>query len=244
MTDLTLSLIAAVCIVAGVLLGMGLQSLLPTHHLSDRSYSTVTLGAGVIATMSALILGLLVSSAKNSYDASSATVVQVGADFIALDQVLAEYGPETQPLRAQLKTALVERIDAIWRHRSMTPTALRTIETTNVVGMLQKSLGELVPANEEQKMLLAESWQISKELRQNRLLLIERQQEGLPSILLVLLVAWLSLLFLSFGLFAPRNVTVISVLLICDLSVSSAIFIILEFNHALEGTIQVSNAPL
>jgi uncharacterized membrane protein len=244
MTDMTLSLIAAGCIVAGVLVGMWLQTKLPTDHLSEKSRDTVNLGAGMIATMSALVLGLLVSSAKNSYDVASADVAQTGAKFVALDELLAEYGPETKPLREQLKTALAERIDAIWLRQRNAPSGLRVIESSNVTAMLHERLSELVPKNDEQQMLLGELRKISGDLRQNRLLLIEQQQQGLPPVLLGLLLFWLTLLFASFGLFAPRNVTVIAVLLVCALSVSSAIFLILEMNHPLEGIIRVSNAPL
>jgi hypothetical protein len=244
MTDLTLSLIAAGCIVAGVLAGVWLQILLPAHHLSERSQDTVKLGAGVIATMSALVLGLLVSSAKNSYDVASANVAQIGAKFIALDELLAQFGPETRPLRGQLKTALAERIDSVWGPRADTSAGMRALEGSRIITDLQKQLSELAPANAEQKLLVSELWQISGDIRQSRLMLLEQQQSGLPPILLWLLVFWLTLLFVSFGLFAPRNVTVIVVLLVCALSVSSAIFLILEMNHPLEGVIKVSSAPL
>src|SRR5208337_3190207 len=149
MTDLTLSLIAAGCIVAGVLVGMWLQILLPTDHLSDKSQATVTLGAGMIATMSALVLGLLVSSAKNSYDVANADIAQIGAKFIALDELLAEYGPETKPLREQLKTILAERIDAIWLRQTNSPSGLRAIEASKITATLQKRWRELVPVNDE-----------------------------------------------------------------------------------------------
>lgn len=79
---------------------------------------------------------------------------------------------------------------------------------------------------------------------QTRLLLVEQQQNELPSIFLVLLIFWLTGLFISFGLFAPRNGTVLAVLLICALSVSSAIFLVLEMNRPLDGFIKVSSAPL
>src|ERR1700761_29674 len=118
MSDLTLSLIAAACIVAGSLTGVWLQALLPTHHLSDKSQETVKLAAGGIATMSALVVGLLVSFAQNPYDVASADVAQIGAKFIALNELLVEYGPETNPLREQLRTLLSERIDSIWQRRS------------------------------------------------------------------------------------------------------------------------------
>jgi hypothetical protein len=194
--------------------------------------------------MSALVLGLLVSSAKNSYDVASANVAQIGAKFIELDELLAEYGPETMPLREQVKTILARRIDLLWHPQANTLSVLLTNERSKTIATLQNSLGALVPVSEEQKMVLGELWQINGELRKGRLLLIEQQREGLPPILLGLLVFRLTLLFVSFGLFAPRNVTVITVLMVCALSVSSAIFLILEMSRPLEGMIKVSSAPL
>src|ERR1700677_1337352 len=128
MTTLTLSVISAACIVAGVLAGVWLQRLLPVHHLSVNSQDAVKLGAGVIATMSALVLGLLVSSAKNSYDVASANVAQIGAKFIELDELLAEYGPETMPLREQVKTILAGRIELLWHPQANTLSVLLTNE--------------------------------------------------------------------------------------------------------------------
>ena len=172
-------------LVSGVLVGMWLQNLLPTPHLSDKSQETVKLGAGMIATMSALVLGLLVSSAKNSYDVANADVAQAGAKFVALDELLAEYGPETKPLREQLKTSLTEGIDAMWLRPTNAASGLRAIEASKKISvMLRKRLSELVLVNDEQKMLLAELRQISGDMRQDRLLFIEQQQEGLPPVLL------------------------------------------------------------
>jgi hypothetical protein len=143
-----------------------------------------------------------------------------------------------------LKVLLAERIDSAWHPRANAVSALQAIEASKITATLQKRLSELASVNEEQKMLLGQLWQISGDIRNDRLLLIEQQQAGLPPILLWLLVFWLTLLFVSFGLFAPRNVTVIVVLLVCALSVSSAIFLILEMSRPLEGVIKVSSAPM
>ena len=61
---------------------------------------------------------------------------------------------------------------------------------------------------------------------------------------LVVLVFWLTILFISFGLFAPPNATVIATLFVCALSVSGAIFLILELDQPFEGLIRISSAPL
>jgi hypothetical protein len=245
MSSLETSIITLLCLVAGFLLGMGLQYLLPDHHLSKESQDTVKLGAGMVATMSALILGLLVSSAKSSFDAVNVSIAQNGARIIQLDHLLDEYGPETRAIRDQLKTSIVGRVQKVWGN-STTPgdSGLQAVEKSTAMLDLQARLRALSPQSDIQKSVLNQSLQITTEVWQNRLLIIEEQQESVPPVFLVLLIFWLALLFVTFGLFAPCNVTVSAVMLTCALSVASAVFLILEMSHPLDGYIKVSSAPL
>lgn len=240
MHSLETSLIASACLFGGVLVGRCLQRLLPNHHLSKESQDTVKLGAGMVATMSALILGLLVSSAKNSFDAMNLSIAQNGAKIIQFDHLLANYGPETKPLRENLKQSLAARVETIWSGDG----GMRAVEKSTTILDLQNQMHELTPLTDAQKSILLQAQQISMEIWQNRLLMLEQQQSSLPVVLVVLLVFWLTLLFLSFGLFAPRNTTVLAVLFVCALSVASAIFLILEMSHPLDGYIKASSAPL
>jgi hypothetical protein len=240
MSSLETSLIAFGCLVAGTVLGLWFQYLLPEHHLSKASQDTVKLGAGMVATMSALILGLLVSSAKSSFDAMNTSIALNGAKIIQLDHLLAEYGPETKPFRVALKQSIAERVEKIWGSGG----GMRVVEKSTAILDLQTQLNQLSPASDWQKSILAQARQISTEIWQNRLLMLEQQTEPVPVVFLVLLVFWLTLLFLSFGLFAPRNVTVLAVLFVCALSVASAVFLILEMSHPLDGFIKVSSAPM
>src|SRR5207248_9963466 len=84
----------------------------------------------------------------------------------------------------------------------------------------------------------------SGDLRQTRWLLVEQTQSPIPIPFLVVLLFWLTVLHISFGMLAPRNATVVAVLLTCALSVSGAIFMILEMSHPLDGMIKVSSAPM
>ena len=244
MNSLTIGFISAGCIFGGVLLGMLLQKVLPQHHLESDSKDTVKLGAGMLATLTALVLGLLVSSAKGSFDAMNAGIAQTGAKVILFDHILADYGPETKEVREQLRDTIASTIEKIWPDKKGGPGGLRALESVDAAKTLQAKLRELTPKNDLQKSLLAQASQIGSDVLQTRLLLMEGQQNTLPASFLVLLIFWLTGLFISFGLFAPRNGTVLAVLLICALSVSSAIFLILEMNRPLDGFIKTSNAPL
>jgi len=245
MSSFTIGFISAGCIFGGALLGIWLRTVLPEHHLDDASKDTVKLGAGLLATLAALVLGLLVSSAKSSFDAMNTGIAQAGAKVLLADHMLADYGPETTNVREQLRQIVASSIDRIWPEEKGRTGGLRAVESLDDAGKLYRAkLRALTPTNDFQKSRLAQALQISDDVLQTRLLLMEGEQTTLPTTFIVVLVFWLTGLFISFGLFAPSNGVVMTVLLICALSVSSAIFLILEMNRPLDGFIKASNAPL
>jgi len=237
-------LIVGGIIFGGALLGMFLQRLLPSDHLGKDSHEIVKLGAGMIATLTALVLGLLVSSAKSTFDTTTAGIVQSGAKFIVLDRTLSTYGPETGAAREQLRRALAGGVEMIWPAEKIGVSGLSTFERANGMELVQGKLRELAPRDDAQRQLLSQAQQLAGDMSQTRWLLIEQMQNELPMAFLVVLVFWLTMLFVSFGLFAPRNRTVLTVLLVCACSVSGAIFLVLALNRPLEGPIKVSSAPM
>ena len=90
-TTLT-ALIVFGCLVGAVLIGITIRGLLPEAHLSSETKDAVKVAMGLVATMSALVLGLLVSSAKSSYDIQRTEVIQMAAKVAFLDRVLIAYG--------------------------------------------------------------------------------------------------------------------------------------------------------
>ena len=244
MSSLVIGLISGACIFGGALLGMWLHTVLPERHLDAASKDTIKLGAGLLATLAALVLGLLVSSAKTSFDAMNAGIAQAGAKILLVDHLLADYGPETKEVREQLRRIVASSIDRIWPEKGGVG-GLGAMESLDDAGKLYRAkLRELTPTSDFQKSRLAQAVQLSDDVLQTRLLLMESEQTNLPPTFIVALVFWLTGLFISFGLFAPSNAMVMAVLLICALSVSSAIFLILEMNRPLDGFIKASNAPL
>src|SRR5689334_550968 len=128
MNPFTIGLICIAAIFGGALLGIGIQRRLPNHHLSKEMNDLVKLSAGIIATLTALVLGLLVSSAKSSFDDMSTGVVQSSARFILLDRTLARYGPEAKPAREQLKRVLAAGIEMVWPKEKTGVSALTAFE--------------------------------------------------------------------------------------------------------------------
>src|SRR5947199_4199996 len=240
----TIGLISAGCIFGGALLGLLLQGLLPEHHLRDSSKDTVKVVAGPIATLSALVLGLLVGSAKSSFDATNTAITQNRAKIILWDTALAAYSLETKDVREQLRPAVAAGIEMFWPDEKNEGSGMTGFERANAMEMIQAKLRALTPTTDAQRQLLSQAEQIGNDMLQARWLLIEQAQSALPVPFLLVLLFWLSMLHLSFGLVAPRSATTITVLLISALSVSGANFSILEMNHPLQGMIKVSSAPM
>jgi hypothetical protein len=234
--------IVLACVFGGALLGMALHTILPEHHLSADSKDVIKLGMGLIATMSALVLALLISSAKGSFDTQRNELTQAAANIILVDRVLAHYGPETREARDLLKLSVAGMIDRIWPND---PAANAKLGPTTAGGELFfDKIQELTPQNDVQRSLQAEALRMSIDIGQARLLLFEQSGRSIPMPFLVLLIFWVTVIFLSFGLFAPHNATVIATLFLCALSVSGAIFLIMELDRPFGGLIQISSAPL
>lgn len=244
MISLIIAIVSAVFIFGGALVGLFLQNVLPQHHRDKDSHDAVKLGIGIIATLSALVMGLLVSSAKGTFDTLNAGLVKVSANAILLDRVLAHYGPEAQPVRADLKSSLITTINRLWPGQDPGAPILDSVERSHSLEDVQEQLRNLTPKNDSQRQSLAEANQIVGNMLELRWLLIEQAHNQLPTVFLVILVLWLTLIFTSFGLFAPRHATVVIVLLGSALSMAAAIFLILELNQPLGGVIRLSSAPM
>jgi len=236
--------IVFVCIFGGALLGMYLRGRIPPRHLGDDSKDSVKLGMGLVATMAALVLGLLVASAKNSYDDQKSGLDQISANLILVDSILAQYGPEAQEARLQLHHLVTVAVNRIWPNDA-TQEATVAPATTAEGENLHSLILSLAPGNDQQRSLQSMALQISTELGRARWLLVAQEEgDAIPRPFLVILVFWLTALFASFGLFAPPNMTVVTTLFLSALSVSGAIFLIMELAQPFTGLVQISSAPL
>jgi hypothetical protein len=245
MSPIALSLIAFACIFGGTLLGMALRTLLPEHHLNSESKDAVRLGTGMVATLAALVLGLLIASAKGTFDTMTSELRQTGAKIVLLDRVMAQYGPETKEARDLLRRGITTTLQRNWPEETTTLEVAKARQPGNDVETLQDMLRQLSPRNDGQRWLQSRALQVSAEIAEGRWLLIQQVgQSSIPTVFLVLLVFWLALIFASFGLFSPRNATVIIVLFVCALSAAGALFLILELDQPYQGVIKVSSAPL
>lgn len=240
MNHLVIALIVFICLFGSALLGSYLRARLPSHHLSDESISVVKLATGLIATMAALVLGLLVSSAKGTFDTTSAELVGTAAKVMQFDRVLARYGPDTQEIRSLLKRNYTGIVQVLASRDPALLAKLDSPEAINRSEELQRKVEALAPGNETQRTLKAHALQVMDEVFATRWLALLQANGSIPLTMLVILVAWLSIIFGTFGLFAPRNGTILAVLMMCALSTSASILLIEELNRPLDGLIGVS----
>ena len=226
----------------GALLGVFLRRTLPQHHLSPEAKDTVKLSMGLVATMTALVLGLLVASAKGSYDTQRSEVIQMAAKIAFIDRVLAVYGPETADAREQLRHTVTAVVAELWP--ASADSAAQHASHLAAGKALYGALQQLSPQNDSQRALKAQAVQNATDLGQMRWLLHAQSTSAIARPLLVIVVSWLAFIFLSFGLFAPGNSTVITALMVAALSVAGSIFLILELDRPFSGLIQIPDDPL
>ena len=242
MNSIAIRLIVFACVFGGALFGMFLRGVLPEHQLSADSKDTVRIGMSLIGTLTALVLGLLIASAKNFYDTQSNELTEMSAKIVLLDRVLAHYGPETKELRDLLQSAVARMIDGLW---PKDPGPHPQIEPMAAGGeILYDKIQELSPKNDTQRSLQAQALSMGIDIGKMRWMMFEQAGSFVSIPLLAVLVFWLATIFASFGLFAPRNATALVTLFVCALSVSGAIFLILEMYSPFRGLMQISSAPL
>jgi len=242
MSDLATSVVIFACLFGSALLGFWLRALLPEELLSPASRDLIKLGIGTIATMTAVVLGLLVGSAKGSYDAESRGLTEFSAKIIILDRVLAHYGPETQKARTLLSVSVSHLLENTWPEGSHSPAA----EPNGARGeLLYEEIEGLVPKDDEQRVLKNRAIGIAAELLETRWLM-EEQVYGSPVSLPLLVVVVFSLMitFTSFGLHAPSNTVILATFFLTALAVAAVMFLILEMYRPFGGLIPISSAPL
>lgn len=244
MSPTGISLIVFACVFAGALLGMFLRGHIPKHHLSADTENVIKLGMGLIATIAALVLGLLIATAKSSFETQDTAVKHTAARVLLLDHMLANYGPETRAVRELLRRTVALRLEAIWPEDRFQHAKFEPHEAAPAATTIEMLILQLSPKTDSQRWLQSEALRVGRDIMETRWLVLGGLGSSVPVLFVVVVVFWLTILFGSFGLFAPRNATVIAVLFLCALSVSGSIFLILEMDQPFDGLMKVSSAPI
>jgi hypothetical protein len=242
MFHFVIGLIAFVVIFGGALLGIFAARALPEHHLSDKTRTAVSVSAAILGTLSALVIGLMISTASTSFSTRSREVTAISVDLIRISRMMRRYGPEADEVRAKLRTYATAKIQELFPASGAPAQASEA--TIGMLETTQDAILALVPTDERQRWLRSQALTLSAELVQARWLLAEQTGDVIPLPFLILLIFWLTIVFATFGLFAPLNTTAVTVLCLCSIAVSGGITMILDLDAPFSGLIRVSAEPM
>jgi hypothetical protein len=244
MNTITTSLSVAACVFAGGLAGLGLHRVLPQGHLTKETQEVVRLGTGMLSVLASLVLGLLIATAKGSYDTTDRAVRNYAAELALLNETLRDYGGDAAAPRDLLRSYTEKLLQDAWPKNGQRRPVFGGEDARLELERVRGSIRALKPVDEGQKWLQDQALVINVNLLRQRWLLIEQGEPSVQRVVLLILVAWITIIFVSFGLNAPRNATVVSAFLICALAIGGAIFLILEMDRPLDGVMPVSSWPM
>ena len=234
MAPLLIGLITFGATYGGLLFGMWISRQLPSRHLGSDTRDAISVAMAIVGTLAALVLGLLITQANASFAARADAVNELSVNILRLDRVLQRYGPDAFKARATLRGYAALKANEL----SGAPARIKPGETLVFLETLAEEVDGLRPADDVNQDLKARSQRIVNAIIDERWIIVERMSTPVPTPFLILLVFWLTLLFASFGLFAPRNATTIVVLLFCALAISGGIYMILELGNPTRGLVR------
>ncbi len=244
MPSIPIGVIIVAILFGSALLAMAAARFLPKHHLSAETKSVVSVSMAVLGTLSALVLSLLISTANASYAAKTQQVTQMSADVISLDRLLQRYGPQAQEIRELLRRYAAAKLQDLFPKNADQLPNLDNGTTIALLEALQDKILVLRPANDTQRWLQGQALQLTATAMATRWELGQENLSKTPTPLLVLVMFWFVILFASFGLFAPANITSISAIFLGSVGLGGAIRMMMELQTPFHGLIQISSTPL
>jgi hypothetical protein len=229
--------------IGGVILGMLLRARLPVNQLSQDTRDVVRLGAGLLATLAAVVISLMIASARSSYDTQDGHFRQLAAYLVETDQLLAQYGPDATEVRILMRQAVPAAIDRIWREETKTSQS-SAFTAASLAEQLYNAIDALSPANAAQRALKLRIAQAATEIAHTRLLMFADSDKPLLTPFFLILIFWLTVIFISFGLSVEPGVVVGIALLVFALSVSSALFLVADLSQPFAGLMQIPKDQL
>lgn len=235
------SLVAFGSIFGSALAGVQLARRLPEPHLSTETRTAVSVSMAVVGTMAALVLGLMINTSSTSFNSRSEAVESLAVGVLKLNRALIRYGSDASSIRETLQNYTKAKIDELSNSTQRTDVGLPTLQ---VLETINDQILALEPSDDRQRNIQGRARELAYSMADARWILVSKSVSAVPFAFLTLLILWLSLLFASFGLFAPRNATVIVVLFLCAFAISGGIFMILELGSPARGLIRPSVAPM
>jgi uncharacterized membrane protein YjjB (DUF3815 family) len=235
-----IGLIAFCCILGAGLIGLALRNWLPEAHRAEATQKIVQTTMNVVAILAALVLGLLIVSTKTNFDTRSQEIETFSANLTLLDRELVQFGSVSKDIRTLLRAFITQKIMQTWRaDRGLTPVADQ-VRTARILDDIEDRLRALTPPDEVQRAARTSALHLAGELKRTSRLLSVQQGSQTPRPFLIAVIFWVSVLFLSFTIFAPLNTTVIATIFIGALSVAIAVNLIFDMDQPFSGFVRIS----
>jgi hypothetical protein len=241
MISIEVSVLVFILLLGGALLGMYFDPFPATDQLKVETRTHVQVAVGLLTSMFALLLSLQLSSGKTNFDTQEQDVTVMASKILILDRVLVHYGPEAQGARETIRQAVIDLLNQVW---PMERSATSTWEPRTEAGdKVYDKIQQLSPGNDEQRLERALALNMAVDLGQMRWKSAARIRSSTAVPLMIVEITWATIIFVSFGLLAPRNATVIVSLGVCAAAVSGGFFLIVELNTPFSGLLHASSAP-
>jgi hypothetical protein len=255
MTEIAYSLLLFIVLIGAAWICMKLQRLRPEHHRSRETSNFVHLVVTMLVTFAALVLGLLTTSVRANFDNVADDIRGYATQIIDLNRLLVAYGPETMPTRWLLRNYTAGAVAATWTGEPPPSNALNPASGPNDEFMENSTLGRmmnevgaellaLTPTDQIHQLLAAQARARFDTLVLRRWKLIEEASGRSAGPLYLIMVLWLTVIFASFGLTAPRNMLVLIIMAMCAASLASVEFVILDLSTPFSGIYVVSSHPM
>ena len=227
---------------AGAGIGIAVRSRLPEHHLTHDATDVIKLAMGLMATLVALTLGLLIQSAKRYRTTVETEYKQILAGIVHLDEYLQAYGPEANQIREHVRQVAIRSFRERWPGEDFGPTEPLPDNGRNRYTEVQREIMALQPAGPAQRWFQAQALQVTNRIADLRWLVISQQtahETLLPVFVLILLAS--AAIFGSFTLYVRPNATVVTVISLSALAIAGSTFLIVELNNPFRGLLHISS---
>ncbi|CAN7153530.1 hypothetical protein LJR029_000121 [Caballeronia sp. LjRoot29] len=258
MTELETSVVVFFCLLAASGLGAFVGPLLPEEHKAHETVQLLKLVVGMLVTFAALVLGLLTASSKTVFDTTTTDIRTYAAALIQLDDSLREYGPDADAVRQILRAYTAAAIASTWAHEAPPPgdyyqkwlapgSGTDNLDSRTLGAMLEQAQQDaraLKPADQFHQELADQALGQFDRLIQQRWKIVEEARGSASSPFDKILVFWLLVIFLCFGLIAPRNALALVLIMLGALSIASTVLVILDLDTPFTGTILVPSQSM
>lgn len=236
-------------------LGFFIRERLPEHHRSGESISLVQMAVTLLVNFTAIVLGLLTTSVKSGYDAAYDARGADAAQIVQLDRCLREFGPEADPIRAQLRSYVAAVIASTWRDEpapkniafpdpKTLPETGEAPALSNLLNGIGVAIRALAPQDAMRKTVIADCDSEFRDMLKARWKVIEGEHASISPPFYWVLVFWLAVLFSAFGLIARPNATIGAVIGLCAASISVAVFVILDLDQPYGGLFGIPSTAM